>query len=413
LSGVEQMYRQINLRPGCASSTNAPANNPDAAGNGKNVFFVHGYNVTSSSGRGWNAEMFKRLHWAGSRTRYWAVHWEGDLGWPNAFNYHRNVANALAIASNLAAVINSIPGDKTVLAQSLGCMVAASAIEDHDMSVGKFLMLNAAVASETFDDSLQQASPDNIAFVPADWRDYPSETWSACWHAHFPQDDRGKLRWRDRFAGVSARTALYNFYSSGDEVFEVAADVPGMFDYAVRLDWPVIDGNFPYIHFGETIQINMERHSWQKQEVLKGVNFLAGTTTGGWAFQCVYTNDTWEVAYSPAQATNLVATGMITNQPVFKRSPPEMMQSAIPSSTRNQIIASAIPALSGAAGKTDMDAQVMDDWDMNTLGKPDGGAWGRDGYPYYRRWLHNDIRNMAYLYTHKLFYELVELGGMQ
>lgn len=92
------------------------------------------------------------------------------------------------------------------MAHSLGNMVVSVAIADHGIIVGKFLMLNAAVASECFDDSLQQASPDNIAFVPSDWRDYPSETWSARWHAHFPQDDRGKLRWRDRFAGVAART---------------------------------------------------------------------------------------------------------------------------------------------------------------------------------------------------------------
>ena len=60
-----------------------------------------------------------------------------------------------------------------------------------------------------------------------------------------------------------------------------------------------------------------------------------------------------------------------------------------------------------------MDIQVMDDWDMNTLGKPEGGAWGRWHATYEDRWLHNDIRNMAFLYTHRLFAKLVELGGLQ
>ena len=90
-----------------------------------------------------------------------------------------------------------------------------------------------------------------------------------------------------------------------------------------------------------------------------------------------------------------------------------MLQAAITPATRNLIVASAIPALSGAAGRTDMDTQAMDDWDMNTLGKPEGGAWGRSGEPYDTRWLHNDIRNMAYLNTHKLFDGLIELRGLQ
>jgi hypothetical protein len=78
----------------------------------------------------------------------------------------------------------------------------------------------------------------------------------------------------------------------------------------------------------------------------------------------------------------------------------------------HQIIASAIPALSGATGRT----AIFDEYhafDMNTNYKPEGGAWGRDDYPYFRRWLHNDIWNMAYLYTHRLFAKLVELGGLQ
>jgi len=94
--------------------------------------------------------------------------------------------------------------------------------------------------------------------------------------------------------------------------------------------------------------------------------------------------------------------------------PPEMLRPAIPSSTRNQIIASAIPALSGAAGRTLIpDLTSAMNIDMDTDFKPDGGVWGRGGEPYDTRWLHNDIRNMAYLYTYKLFDRLVVLGGLE
>jgi len=45
--------------------------------------------------------------------------------------------------------------------------------------------------------------------------------------------------------------------------------------------------------------------------------------------------------------------------------------------------------------------------------KPDNGAWGRSGDPYDERWLHNDMQNMAFFYTHKLFEKLVDLGEMK
>ena len=77
LSDVETMYRCINLRPsgngGLPTSTGQPANNPDSLSNGKNVIFLHGFNVTADESRGWNAEMFKRLYQSGSRAMYTAV----------------------------------------------------------------------------------------------------------------------------------------------------------------------------------------------------------------------------------------------------------------------------------------------------------------------------------------------------
>ena len=50
---------------------------------------------------------------------------------------------------------------------------------------------------------------------------------------------------------------------------------------------------------------------------------------------------------------------------------------------------------------------------MNTTFKPDGNAWPNRGNPYYQRWLHSDMQNMAFFYTHKLFEELVELGEVK
>ena len=94
--------------------------------------------------------------------------------------------------------------------------------------------------------------------------------------------------------------------------------------------------------------------------------------------------------------------------------PPEMLRPAIPSSTRNQIIASAIPALSGAAGRTKIPGLTSAmNIDMNIDFKPNGGVWGRVHEDYGKRWLHNDMKDMAYYYTHLLFEGLVETGGLQ
>ena len=91
-----------------------------------------------------------------------------------------------------------------------------------------------------------------------------------------------------------------------------------------------------------------------------------------------------------------------------------MLRPAIPSSTRNQIIASAIPALSGAAGRTLIpDLTSAMNIDMDTDFKPEGGAWGRDHEDYGKRWLHNDMKDMAFFYTDKLFKALVEQGELK
>ena len=117
IDSVEKMFRWINLRPtgGLPASTGEPSNNPDSLSNGKNVFFLHGFNVTADESRGWSAEMFKRLYWSGSKAKFWGMTWEGDVGLINALHYQEDVANALAVASNFNAQVSGVSGDKIVL----------------------------------------------------------------------------------------------------------------------------------------------------------------------------------------------------------------------------------------------------------------------------------------------------------
>lgn len=388
LSSVEDMYRWINLRPssGSPTSTGEPANNPDAVSNGKNVFFLHGFNVDAEAARGWNAEMFKRLYWSGSKAKFWGMTWEGDVG--SGLNYQENVANALSVSSDFSAQVNGITGDKIVLGHSLGNMVVSSAVQDHGLSVDKYFMLNAAVATECYRPaSFNDAAAGNY-MVHMDWSEYNNNTWCSTWFRLFSSPDgREKLTWKNRFPSVVS--VAYNFYSSGNELFEVYAGTPSAFS-------------------GGLIPWQVERYAWQKQEMFKGrtvvldVPVPGGTDWAGWGFSGEYTM---------AEANAATPDNLRTNA-VFRRVPATMFSSNITAQVVNEIIAQGVPALSYAAGGNSINIPGFYNYNMDVnANKPNG--WGRGGGNYDTRWLHSDLKNMAYLYTYKLFNELVSQGGLQ
>jgi hypothetical protein len=84
---------------------------------------------------------------------------------------------------------------------------------------------------------------------------------------------------------------------------------------------------------------------------------------------------------------------------------------------RARLLAACIPALSLAAGKAAIDAITLDgggNFDMQAL--------YRSGWPSQRinpndilsdRWLHNDLREVAYYFVYPLFRRMVQTGGLQ
>ena len=76
-----------------------------------------------------------------------------------------------------------------------------------------------------------------------------------------------------------------------------------------------------------------------------------------------------------------------------------------------------MPALTPAMGRPD--GQTLDSItnnDMPSFIKHEGDTsreWGRNYSLYEDRWLHSDIKNMAYFYIHLLFSHMVEIlqGG--
>jgi len=382
------MYRWINLRPsgGPATSTGEPANNPDALSNSKNVFFLHGFNVSADGSRAWNAEIFKRLYQSGSRAKFWGMTWEGDHG--AGWEYQINVANAFVTASNFNAQVSGVSGDKIVLAHSLGNMVVSAAVQDYGLSLNKYFMLNSAVATECYDPTVFNDAMNGNHMLHEDWDGYSNKTWCSTWFRLFSSpDDREKLTWQNRFPAVMS--VAYNFYSEGDEIFEI---------YTSGTPSPFSGGVIPW---------HLERYAWQKQEMFKGrtilgVPILGGTDWAGWGFSGEYTM---------AEANAATPDNLQTNA-VFRQEPATMFSSNITVQVQNNIMARGVPALSYAAGLNAINIPGFYNYNMDeTVHKPNG--WGRSGGTYGTRWLHSDLKNMAYLYTFELFNELVSQGGLR
>ena len=282
---------------------------------------------------------------------------------------------------NLAAVVNSVPGEKVVMAHSLGAVAASSAFVDHGMVADKYFALNAAVASEAFDSTLFNTSTNN-PLVHVYWHDYLPRTWSACWHELFPAgDDRRKLTWKDRFAAVGTHTTMYNDWSSGDEVLELGKS---------GLSFRSYDGS-------------ALQYTWHKQELLKGRRFFCNNDWSGWGFE----------AEDGASVANSAATNVLRSTPFFNHNPEGMFTNSIPETLQNHILAKGIPALSAPVGRTEL-ANIISERNknMNDM-KPRSGLWYRMHDYYEDRWLHNDIQDVGYFYTHEVFNSFVVEGDLK
>ena len=77
----------------------------------------------------------------------------------------------------------------------------------------------------------------------------------------------------------------------------------------------------------------------------------------------------------------------------------------------NEMLAMGLPAMSPSAGQTNI-ATILPAKNIN-ISTLDVNGWPRNEQPYLQRWLHNDCRSMAYLYTFKLFEELITKGELK
>ena len=430
VSSVEDMYNQVSLR-GAESNTNFVANVQQMPTNlcdnvkDVDVFFLHGFNVSESDSHAWGAEVFKRLWQSGARIRFWSLTWSGDYNWLgsvfNGLHYQQDVYQALKTGAALKSFVERVQTNatkRTLMAHSLGNMVACEAL-NQGLSVGKYFMFNAAVASEAFDGSFQNAnSTVKAKYVPSDWSDYHPMSWASNWFRWFDAEEtdfRYKMGWPDYFVSALGNAGvIYNYYSSGDPVFGESDTVPGVASGVFH--WPTLSLSWPFVN----LEVTAEAGSWQKQETRKGVDPVIGTLSGGWGFYCwpeIIGNESVTVKYTASQANAMVPNGTITNNPVFNCSGTPMNDS---NATLDQVwlsLAKYVPAISSPIGGNAIFAVSDRDIDLNLdsegQGVPRLNGWGRNSGIYGQSWLHSDMKDMAFFYIHALYDDLSEKGNLK
>jgi hypothetical protein len=449
IAPVEQMYRHKNLMAADGASGGKsdyatgmdlerlePEDYPDSVCNEKTFLFVHGYNVNPESARGWNAEIFKRLHQAGSKAKFIGTTWNGAetqiSGMEVTVNYHKNVDHAFQTAKGtgdtpgLASYLHSLGPDTVVAAHSLGNMAVASALSDWDVTINTYFMIDAAVPLEAFDLS-SDPSAANPNMVHPQWLDFRKDWHASEWHKLFgPTDHRNKLTWRGRLSKLQG--AIYNFYSSGEEVL---ADHPNTLGDPSILDIAYTNG-----------RVYLGKYAWALQEKLKGrihelQSFpIVGSVYGGWGFTQNFGHPPH--IPSPFEAAGIART-ILQNEPIFDPGYKVIEHSPGPGyplgyTTRqmhspswvadltdptkgsetarnhlNTLLTEMFPATTAATGANKLlTIGESRNKDMQTEFKM--------GWPAERPdtdWRHSDIKEVAYPYVHLAFDQIVTLGNLK
>ncbi len=443
ISPVEHMFRHVNLIttpteyngsnitppfPGLRQDVAEPAGWPDSRTNGKYFVFLHGFNVDGQKARGWNAEVFKRLHALGSKARFVGVSWNGS---PPSFipgkylDYHKAVFQAFQTGDVLADALSFTNGaDVTLAAHSLGNMVASQAIQNGGYLPARYYMINAAVAIEAY--SVVDGAPQVDKMVEESWRTYDDDPYSCTrlyaskWHELFPSsDNRSQLTWRNKFPNIITRA--HNFFSGEEDVVANADHI----DDASVLEL-ITSGNISEVIAGE--------YSWKLQELVKGaslVSSLAGQVLerrqGGWRF-----NPDWNILVDtdPGPGSNWISRRRLPTETVslttadlqgrtffYPFLEPKLtdLDASVASAKAGErlvkydVLARGIPALSNAAAANPLPAIGPGrSFNMPLDGRANSASWPRDS----GRWWHSDFKAVALPYVYPMYEAMIARGNL-
>ena len=230
---------------------------------------------------------------------------------------------------------------------------------------------------------------------------YAEWMWCSEWHTIFQENDgRRQMTWRNYFS--SAGSNAYNFYSSGEDVLKTHPhdDEPGLWCYGGG-------------EYGWCLQEKRKGQSW--------IPSLGGTTYGGWGL-----NDYYQGENNPLPTSD----DEIAIHPVFDPGGSELAalyapigsdqsQAASQFATDhlNFLLAGFVPSrtLPMGANNTPILNTPTDskNFNMQTPDFQTGWPVGRLDSDMQNRWLHSDLRAVAFMYVYKLYKQFVELEGLQ
>lgn len=450
---VGDFFRSWDARARSPSLGVAPVQSPAAQVRGPWVVFVHGFNVSPEPGKAWAAEVFKRLHQAGSLGGFIGFSWYGDQG---AANYGSAVECAPAAADRLRVQMEMLdkaePGRPFVLVgHSLGCYVALlaaeSALARKSVKVGACVLINAAVPSEAIDPLAPDRAvdyPEGAGLVAARLMTPPGSAWRAAapfaqaeyqsprWAFRFPAaDGRSLCRWMGRFS-LSCR--LVNLYSRSEDVLSPP---------------PADDSRWP------GVLAVADHGSWIYQEATKG------RWPGKWLNHS-RAQAGWGLSSKAAQrAQDLVLASpdrreqLLRSRPLFadpretallhpdvgadsrgSRASQRRLSglrglgaTALPPSAawtvRDELLAHAVPALSPPAGSVPLEGSVNYRMDGTGEHDPSPGAlrpfplgWpsGVEAVAHLGApapiWRHSDIKNVAFPYVHPAYAAVIREASL-
>ena len=136
------------------------------------------------------------------------------------------------------------------------------------------------------------------------------------------------------------------------------------------------------------------------------IDCLSEVDCGGWSFHC---RERGFKVYPTGDDARKATDTQLRTRPVFSTREAPFLSNASQYLMQDYftLLALHMPALTPAMGRPDKDlllgALKKNCIDMKS---DEIHSWGRKHFLYEYRWLHSDIKNMAYFYVHRLFNEL-------
>jgi hypothetical protein len=434
------MYRHVNLagltndyagrratvrKLGRSRQIGDPEGLPDAETNARWVVMIHGYNVPGDQARSWHAETFKRLHVLGSNARFVGLTWNGDTG----LDYHLAVYHAFQAGDEIPQALGFLDESRTVLiGHSLGNVVASQAVQS-GFTPARYFLLNAALPIEAISGTTRDQRQ-ALEMTEVLWRPYQRRLFASEWaKLQPPGDQRRNYTWTDAFAKVRTLDRVTNCFSSGEDVTNCP---PEMVSASV----------LSTLWAGRAIDYG----AWKTQELVKGESvgrslgaFAMQRGQGGWGF-----NPAWRGRHishgptksagghferlSPDEAASLTKQQLLID-PFFGRLQADWLHQIRPPrpsplldspNVRYELLATAIPALSFAAGSGEIPRSAytsrIRNLDLEKEGRVAGGRWPTEGHTAKNtpgRWLHSDFKNAALPFVHPLFVKMIGEGSLR